>query len=155
IFISLIFIGVLLRSLLKIYHIKKNYPNTEVRGINFINTNAKGTPFSFFNSIFWNQSIDLHSSRGQKIFNHELAHVKEKHTHDKVFINAVLLFFWINPFFWIIRKELNMIHEFVADKMALEDGDINAFAEMILSSVFPGEQFSITNSFFYSPIKRR
>ena len=155
ILISLVFIGVLLRTLLKIYRIKRNYPNTKVEGINFINTNDKSTPFSFFNSIFWNRSIDLHSSRGQQIFNHELAHVKEKHTHDKVFMNVVLLFFWINPFFWIIRKELNMIHEFVADKMAMEDGDVNAFAEMILSSVYPGEQFSITNSFFYSPIKRR
>lgn len=153
--ISLVFIGVLLRTLLKIYRIKRNYPNTEVEGINFINTNAKGTPFSFFNSIFWNRSIDLHSSRGQQIFNHELAHIKQKHTHDKIFMNVALLFFWINPFFWIIRKELNMIHEFVADKMALEDGDINAFAEMILSSVYPGKQFSIANSFFYSPIKRR
>ncbi|MEO7315814.1 MAG: M56 family metallopeptidase, partial [Ginsengibacter sp.] len=153
--ISLVFIGILLRTLLKIYRIKRNYPSTEVKGINFINTNDKSTPFSFFNSIFWNQSIDLHSSRGQQIFNHELAHVKEKHTHDKIFMNVVLLFFWVNPFFWIIRKELNMIHEFVADKMSVEDGDINAFAEMILSSVYPGEQFSLTNNFFYSPIKRR
>ncbi len=155
ILISLFFIGVLFRTLFKIYRIKRNYPNTEVDGINFINTNDKSTPFSFFNSIFWNESVDLHSSRGQQIFNHELAHVKEKHTHDKIFLNVVLLFFWINPFFWVIRKELNMIHEFVADKMSVEDGDINAFAEMILSSVYPGEQFSLTNNFFYSPIKRR
>ncbi len=155
ILISLVFIGILLRTFLKIYRIKRNYPNTKVEGINFINTNDKSTPFSFFNSIFWNRSINLHSSQGQQIFNHELAHVKEKHTHDKIFMNVVLLFFWINPFFWIIRKELNMIHEFVADKMAMEDGDVNAFAEMILSSVYPGEQFSITNNFFYSPIKRR
>lgn len=153
--ISLVFIGILLRSLLKIYRIKRKHPHTEIQGIKFINTNDKSTPFSFFNSIFWNQSIDLHSSRGQQIFNHELAHIKEKHTHDKIFLNLVLGFLWINPFFWLIRKELTMIHEFVADKMALEDGDINAFAEMILSSVYPDEQFSITNNFFYSPIKRR
>ena len=153
--ISLVFIGLLFRTLLKIYRIKRNYPGIEVKGVNFINTDDKSTPFSFFNSIFWNQSIDLHSSRGQQIFNHELAHIKEKHTHDKIFLNLILLFFWMNPFFWLVRKELTMIHEFVADKMALEDGDINAFAEMILSSVYPGEQFSITNNFFYSPIKRR
>lgn len=153
--ISLVFIATLLLTLIRIYRIKKRYPSTEVEGINFINTDAEGTPFSFFNSIFWNRSIDLHSTAGQQIFNHEIAHVKEKHTYDKIFTNLVLLFFWINPFFWLIRKELNMIHEFIADKMALEDGDINAFAEMILSSVYPGQQFSITNNFFYSPIKRR
>ena len=153
--VSLFLIATLISTLIKIRRIKRRYPQTTVHGVNFINTHEKGTPFSFFNSIFWNQSIDLHSSPGQQIFNHEIAHVKEKHTHDKIFLNVVLLFFWINPFFWIIRKELNMIHEFIADKMALEDGDTNAFAEMILSSAYPGQQFSITNNFFYSPIKRR
>ena len=126
-----------------------------MKEISFISTDAKGTPFSFFNSIFWNNAIDLHSKQGQQIFNHEIAHVKEKHSYDKIFMNVVLIFFWINPFFWLIRKELSMIHEFIADKEALEDSDINAFAEMILQTVYPGQQFSITNNFFHSPLKRR
>ncbi len=54
-----------------------------------------------------------------------------------------------------MRKELYMIHEFIADKESLEDNDLNAFAEMILQTVYPGQNFSITNKFFYSPIKRR
>ena len=153
--ISLLFIVKLISSLMHIKGIKKRYPQTKVNGVNFINTDEKGTPFSFFNDIFWNRSIDLHTTPGQQIFNHEVAHITEKHTYDKIFMNIILLFFWINPFFWIIRKELNMIHEFIADKMALEDGDTSAFAEMILSSVFTHQQFSITNNFFYSPIKRR
>ncbi len=70
-------------------------------------------------------------------------------------MNVVLLFLWINPFFWLMQKELGMIHEFIADKEALEDSDINAFAEMILQTVYPGQQFSITNNFFHSPLKRR
>ncbi len=153
--ISLFFIVRLISSFIQIGGIKKRYPQTKVNGVNFINTDEKGTPFSFFNDIFWNRSIDLHTTPGQQIFNHEVAHITEKHTYDKIFMNIILLLFWINPFFWIIRKELNMIHEFIADKMALEDGDTSAFAEMILSSVFTRQQFSITNNFFYSPIKRR
>ncbi len=142
-------------SLYKIFRLRKMYPGTKMKEINFIATNAKGTPFSFFNSIFWNDAIDLHSSQGQKIFNHEIAHVKEKHSYDKLFMNIVLILFWANPFFWLIRKELNMIHEFIADQKAVEDSDINAFAEMILHTVYPGQNFSLTNKFFYSPLKRR
>jgi N-acetylmuramoyl-L-alanine amidase len=153
--ISLILLITILAAFFRIYQIKKKFPSKEFQGINFIDTDAKGTPFSFFNSIFWNRSIDIHTSFGQQIFNHEIAHIKERHTYDKIFINVTLLFFWINPFFWLIRKELNMIHEFIADKMALEDADTNAFAEMILASVYPGKQFSITNNFFNSSIKRR
>ena len=155
ILVSLFFVATLILTLVRIYRIRRAYPHTEVEGINFINTDEKGTPFSFFNSIFWNRSIDLHTTAGQQIFNHEIAHIKEKHTYDKIFMNVVLLFFWINPFFWLIRKELNMIHEFIADKTALENGNVNDFAEMIISSIYPNQQFSIANNFFYSPIKRR
>lgn len=153
--ITIAFLSVFFLALYKIFRLKKNYPVTKLKGISFISTDAKGTPFSFFNSIFWNNAIDLHSTQGQQIFNHEIAHVKEKHSYDKIFMNMVLIFFWMNPFFWLMRKELNMIHEFIADKEALEDGDANAFAAMILQTVYPGQQFSITNNFFHSPLKRR
>jgi len=153
--ISVIFLVIFFVSLYKIKQMKKKYPETKIEDISFINTNAKGTPFSFFKSIFWNKAIDLHSRSGQQIFNHEIAHVKEKHSYDKIFMNLVLIFFWINPIFWLMRKELYMIHEFIADKEALEDSDINAFAEMILQTVYPGQSFSVGNRFFYSPLKRR
>jgi N-acetylmuramoyl-L-alanine amidase len=153
--ISAAFLTIFFIALYKIIRLKKKYPETQIEGISFINTNAKGTPFSFFNSIFWNNAIDLHSKPGQQILNHEIAHVKEKHSFDKIFLNVVMIFFWINPFFWLIRKELHMIHEFIADQEALEDNDLNAFAEMILQTVYPGQNFSLTNNFFYSPIKRR
>jgi TonB-dependent SusC/RagA subfamily outer membrane receptor len=153
--ITIVFLSVFFLALYKIFRLKKIYPGTKLEGISFISTDAKGTPFSFFNSIFWNNAIDLHSMQGQQIFNHEIAHVKEKHSYDKIFMNIVLIFFWVNPFFWLMRKELSMIHEFIADKEALEDSDVNAFAAMILQTVYPGQQFSITNNFFHSPLKRR
>ncbi len=153
--ISLVFFFIFLLSLYKITRLRKKFPAKEFEGISFINTSAKGTPFSFFKSIFWNKAIDLHSKPGQQIFNHEIAHIKEKHSYDKIFMNIVLIFFWINPFFWLMQKELFMIHEFIADKEALEDSDINSFAEMILQTVYPGQNFSLANNFFYSPLKRR
>jgi len=152
--ISIAFLSVFSLALYNIFRLRKKYPVTKLKGINFISTDAKGTPFSFFNSIFWNNAIDLQSRQGHQIFNHEIAHVREKHSYDKVFVNVVLLFFWINPFFWLMQKELSMIHEFIADKEALDD-DVNAFAEMVLQTVYPGQHFSMTNNFFHSPLKRR
>lgn len=153
--ITIAFLTIFFLSLYEIFRLKRNNPGTKMKGISFITTDAKGTPFSFFNSIFWNNAIDLHSQQGQQIFNHEIAHVKEKHSYDKIFMNVLLIFFWMNPFFWLMRKELIMIHEFIADKEALEDSDISVFAEMVLQTVYPGQQFSLTNNFFHSPIKRR
>lgn len=153
--ISMTLLSIFLISLYKIIKLRRKYPETIIEDISFINTEARGTPFSFFKSIFWNKAIDLHTRTGQQIFNHELAHIQEKHSYDKIFMNLIMILFWINPFFWLMRKELYMIHEFIADKEALEDNDLNAFAEMVLQTVYPGQDFSFTNNFFYSPIKRR
>ena len=97
--ISVVFLFIFFLSIYRIIRLRKKYPETKIKDVSFINTNEKGTPFSFFNSIFWNRAIDLHSRSGQQIFNHEIAHVKEKHSYDKIFMNIVLIFFWINPFF--------------------------------------------------------
>jgi len=153
--VSLILLIVFLHTLYVIATLLKKYPRQTIESISFINTDAKSTPFSFLKYIFWNHNIDMETTTGNQIFKHELAHVQEGHTYDKLFINLVLIFFWCNPFYWLYRKELNMIHEFIADKKAVEDSDTAAFAAMILQATYPQHRFQLTNNFFYSPVKRR
>ncbi len=154
--VSIILYAKLIQMLLSIFVLWKKSVPIKIEQIHFINTDAaKGTPFSFFKYIFWNQQIDMHSPAGNRIFKHELAHIQEHHSRDKMFINLVLIVFWSNPIFWLIRRELSLIHEFIADKRAVEDGDTTAFASMILAATYPQHQNMITNNFFYSPIKRR
>ena len=153
--ISVFFLLVLLRTLLIIRSLLKKYTVQMVEQVSFVNTDDNSTPFSFLKYIFWNSGIDLDSTTGRQIFKHELAHIREKHTYDKLLVNILLVFCWCNPFFWLYRKELNMIHEFIADQRAVEDSDTTAFATMILQAAYPKHRFELTNNFFYSPIKRR
>ncbi|MEP7254599.1 MAG: M56 family metallopeptidase [Ferruginibacter sp.] len=153
--VSFIFLLILLQTLFIIRSLLKRYPVKLVDQFSFVNTDDKSTPFSFFKYIFWNANIDMDTATGKQIFKHEVAHIQEKHTHDKLFVNIILIFFWCNPFFWLYRKELNMIHEFIADKKAVEDSDTASFAAMILQAAYPQHRFQLTNNFFYSPIKRR
>src|SRR4051812_24999461 len=78
--VAVIFFLFLLHSLVRIYFLIRRHHVQSVAGIRFVNTNAAGAPFSFFRYIFWHQSIDVHSPTGQKIFQHELVHVSEKHS---------------------------------------------------------------------------
>ncbi len=153
--VSVVMAFVFLQGIYLIVRLLRKYPSHKIDSISFINTEAKGTPFSFLRYIFWNDNIDINTTTGNQIFKHEVAHVQEKHTHDKLFMNIILIAFWCNPFFWFIRKELNMIHEFIADKKAVEDSDTSAFAAMILQATYPQHRFQLANNFFYSPIKRR
>jgi N-acetylmuramoyl-L-alanine amidase len=153
--ISFILLSVFIRTLYLIFTLLKKYPSEKIEGISFVNTEHRSTPFSFLKYIFWNVSIDVSTMPGRQIFKHEVAHIQERHTYDKLLINIILIFCWCNPFFWLVRKELNMIHEFIADKKAVEDSDSSAFAAMILQATYPRHNFNLANNFFYSPIKRR
>lgn len=155
VFISAIFLTRLIISIVQMRVLISRNPSSKWNDINFVFTNAEGTPFSFFKYIFWNTEIDLESAEGKQILKHELAHVRERHSADKIFLSIVLTGSWYNPFIWLIRKELNMIHEFIADQKAVTDGDAASFASMILKTAYPVQSRIIANSFFHSPIKRR
>lgn len=153
--VSTVFFLLLFRGLVRLAHIIRNHPVQQVENIQFINTDVSGTPFSFLRFIFWNRSIDIESQRGKQILKHELVHVREWHTADKLFLQMVLIFAWCNPVFWIIRNELKMIHEFIADKKAVEDRDASELAAMILQAAYPKQFNHLINPFFQQSIKRR
>lgn len=152
---SAFFLFTFVAALLRIKKLLKQYSCKSLGEIYLIFTNVKGTPFSFFKYVFWNEEIDLQSSTGQQILQHELTHVKEKHSIDNIITQVVMIFGWFNPFFWWARSELQMIHEFIADKKSVDNGDASSLAEMLLTATYPQQQFLLTNSFFFSPVKRR
>ena len=153
--VSVFFILRFLQSLWKIKRLIRKYPMKELLGFYLVMTDVKGTPFSFFKYVFWNNSIDLHSELGKGILAHEVAHVEENHSFDKLLIELQLVFGWFNPILWLIRNELYLIHEFIADKKSVENNDVCVFAELLLASAYPSQQHLLSNPFFFSPIKRR
>jgi hypothetical protein len=126
-----------------------------MNGFNLIETELDQAPFSFFDNLFWRKSIPMFDDTGTRIFLHELTHIRERHSYDKLFAQVMLCFFWMNPFYWLIQKELNVIHEFIADSKSIGDGDTESFAKMLLRSYNHGRHLNPSHSFFNSSIKRR
>ncbi|HCT23319.1 MAG TPA: hypothetical protein DIW54_08290 [Chitinophagaceae bacterium] len=151
---SLLMLG-LFRAILKIRLLLNKHACRKIKDVYIIMTQVQGTPFSFFKYIFWHTDIDLRSDDGQRMLEHELTHVREWHSVDKLLIQLLLVFGWINPILWLIKKELEMIHEFIADQKAVRDGDTAALASMLLTAIYPQQRTLLTHSFFFSPIKRR
>ncbi len=125
------------------------------QNVRLIDTDVKGTPFSFFGYIFWNPNISLESEAGRQIFRHEVVHVREGHSADKLFLQLVLIACWCNPVFWLIRKELHSIHEFIADQKSLNRHDSEALAALLLQAAYPAHYHSLINPFFKTSLKRR
>jgi len=150
-----VLLGMLVRSLLYIKRISKKYPFEQIGGLKFFTTSEPGTPFSFFRSIFWNNDLTFNSRDGQQIFRHELFHVEQKHSTDIILTEVITAFFWFNPFFHILKKELKAIHEFLADQYAISDNDRYAYAELLVLQTLKANHIPITNYFFQNHIKRR
>ena len=145
----------MLRALWRLYMIVRSHRSTTHGDVRIVHTNVKGTPFSFLRFIFWNDAINIRSQTGRRVFTHELVHVHEKHTLDKLFMQLVLVVFWCNPFFWLIRRELRMVHEFIADQKAVSGNGAATLAAMILQAACPQQFNGLINPFFQTSIKRR
>lgn len=114
------------------------------------------SPFSFFRYIFWNSKMNAGSTEGRQMLQHEMVHLQEKHSMDKLFMEIITAVCWINPFFHLFKRELSLVHEFIADRKAVVNGNVADYAQTILAMALQsGRTFSMTNNFSQHPIKRR
>jgi N-acetylmuramoyl-L-alanine amidase len=153
--ISISLLVVLCRRIFNIYRLKKKYPLQQLPDFDFVNTDISSAPFSFLKNIFWRNDINLDEETGKQILQHEMIHIKQKHSWDKLFMQFILCFYWMNPFYYLIKRELYLIHEFIADEKAVKHSDADAFAKMLLTARFGKFNFLPAQSIFYSSIKRR
>lgn len=138
-----------------VYRLKKQSECKKFQNYYLIYTDSEKAPFSFFNLLFWKKSIDINSDYGQQILKHELTHIHQKHSIDKIWMQVITAFYWVNPLFWIIQKELSQIHEFIADEAAIHDNDTESFAIMLLQTHYGNSFRDVIHPFFHSSIKRR
>jgi N-acetylmuramoyl-L-alanine amidase len=153
--VSGVFLCTLLRQLRYIGRLLRKYPGEMVGDVTLLLTNEPGTPFSFLDTLFWNEEIDLRSAAGQQVFRHELYHIRQKHTLDLLLMKGVMILFWPIPFFHLIYRELRTIHEFLADRHAVSGSDPYQYAELLVWHAVHDRPSSLLHPFFQSSIKRR
>jgi len=141
-----------LRFILRLY---KRYPRERRGDVLFLLTQEPGTPFSFLKTIFWHADIDVESVTGRQMLRHELVHVRQRHSLDLLLLRPLMIVFWVNPFLCFIYRELRTLHEFEADRCAVDGGDGLAYAELLVRQTLESRQTGLFHSFFSSSIKRR
>lgn len=153
--VSVFLTGRFFFGIFKISRLKNRFPKEEFEGINFYHTDLNNAPFSYFRNLFWKNSIQLHSALGKQILKHEMVHIEQKHTYDKILIEIIKSVFWFNPFFYLIKNEIHLIHEYLADKNAVSRSDTKAFAQMLLANHFPGNNMPAASPLLSSNLKKR
>ena len=153
--VSTMLLLLLIYRVVHVLLLERKYPKRQVQQAMIVETDLENAPFSFWNRLFWKSSLDLTQGPGQKIFKHEYTHIVQKHTLDRLVSQLLRAVFWVNPFYWLIAKELETIHEFIADQSAVGTDAPEALAEMLLTTHFESPLFQPTHSFNVSSIKRR
>ncbi|MBN8668701.1 MAG: hypothetical protein J0M30_14485 [Chitinophagales bacterium] len=153
--IALPLTGTFLYRIAWILKVRKTNPVEPFGGVNLIHTNLVQAPFSFLNNLFWRRSLPLEEESSRRMLQHELAHIRQLHSVDKLLMQIILCLLWINPFYWLLQKELTVVHEFLADEASIEEGDVSAFSAMLLRSFGIGQTISPAQGFRESSIKRR
>jgi TonB family protein len=125
-----------------------------INGCKVANLPGRFNPFSFFHIIFVNRSLYSDDDL-DKIMEHEMAHVRFKHSLDVLIIEALLIVQWFNPFAWVVQRLLKELHEFQADKEVIKKGASIGQYKMLLLCQATGARLLPVNNFNQSITKKR
>lgn len=105
--------------LLSILYLRIRSTGVCVEGVKVYNPNIDIMPFSFGTAIFIN--IERYEeSMLHNILLHEKAHVSRLHIIDLILSELVVVFGWFNPLSWLLRREMRLVLEFLADANAVK-----------------------------------
>lgn len=78
-------------------------------------------PFSFFRLIFLHPA-SYSEKETEEILVHEEAHVTGWHTLDVLISEWICILCWLNPFAWLLKREVRHNLEYLADRRVIEAG---------------------------------
>ena len=129
----------------------------EVEGITVHLLKGEGSPFSFFRWVFMYPST-LEGKQLHEVMVHECTHVSGLHSLDTLFSELFSIACWFNPFAWLMKQEVRMNLEYLADESVLSDGNARkSYQYHLLGLAYrqPNESTKIANNFNLLPLKKR
>ena len=129
----------------------------EVEGITVHLLKGEGSPFSFFRWIFMYPST-LDGKQLHEVMVHECTHVSGLHSLDTLFSELFSIACWFNPFAWLMKQEVRMNLEYLADESVLSDGNARkSYQYHLLGLAYrqSNESTKIANNFNLLPLKKR
>jgi TonB family protein len=146
-----------LRQLWQLVQLKKHSFSAEVHpGYTLVYTNQQQPAFTFGRTIFLSHSGNFSPAEKEIILAHEQVHVKQKHTLDMLFLEAIIIFQWFNPVVWLLKSSLRDQHEFLADQAGVKAApDLHFYTRQIIGQVLNVSPFALTHNFSSSQLKKR
>ena len=124
------------------------------KGVTLVVHNQEIVPFSWMKYIVISRK-DLEEN-GREILIHEMAHIHHRHSVDLLVADICIFFQWFNPGAWLLKQELQNVHEYEADETVINEG-VNAkeYQLLLIKKAVGTRLYSMANSFNHSKLKKR
>ena len=159
--IYLYYIGVIVMSfrfivqLFSVLRMRWKGTRSIVDGQRIISIPTEADPFSFFGWIFLYLPGLKNESR-EEILKHEQTHARQWHSMDVILCELINIVCWFNPFAWLIKTEIRLNLEYLADnKVAETTSDCKLYQYHLLNLVNKNVQTGLCNNFNVSHLKHR
>ena len=159
--IYLYYIGVIVMSfrfiaqLCSVFRMRRKGTRSMIDGQRIISIPTEADPFSFFGWIFL-YLPDLKDESRQEILKHEQTHARQWHSMDVILCELINIVCWFNPFAWLIKTEIRLNLEYLADnKVAETTSDCKLYQYHLLHLVNKNVQTGLCNNFNVSHLKHR
>lgn len=137
-----------------LYRLIVRMPEKEINGVCVKCLNDTSGPFSFFGWIFMNPAA-VKEDEISEILTHEMAHVKQHHSVDVLLAEMVSICCWMNPFAWLLKREVRLNLEFLADRKVMEAGFATKSYQYHLLGLAYNHKYGLSNNFNFSHLKQR
>lgn len=137
-----------------LYRLIVRMPEKEINGVRVKCLNDPSGPFSFFRWIFMNPAA-VKEDEINEILTHEMAHVKQHHSVDVLLAEMVSICCWMNPFAWLLKREVRLNLEFLADRKVMEAGFATKSYQYHLLGLAYNHKYGLSNNFNFSHLKQR
>ena len=142
-------------QLVSIVRLRNKCRTTDINGTKVYLLESDEGPFSFFNWIFINPTKH-NRQETDEIMTHELAHCRQLHSVDILFAELFAIVFWANPFVWLLKREVRLNLEYLADNNVLAGGtDSKKYQYHLLGLAYRKNVATISNNFNVLPLKKR
>ena len=120
----------------------------------FVHDNKEVAPFSWMKYIVVSRQ-DLEENR-RAVLAHERAHIRNLHSWDLLLAEVCIFLQWFNPAAWLLKQELQTIHEYEADEWVINNGiDAKTYQLLLIKKAVGARLYSIANGLNHSSLKKR
>lgn len=147
----LLFIILLSRIFYIVFQIFRSHP-VDGTGRKLRVSKTARSSFSFLSYVV----VSVEDAGDEMVIIHEEAHRRQLHSIDKILAEIALCYLWISPASWYLRREIENVHEYLADREVIERFPVADYKQKLFDKALGvNMKFQPVNSFKSKSLKNR